>query len=372
LPINPGTNTPSKPDTPNTPSTPDTPSKPETPSTPAVTEDNYPTVTNPLDKRNMTALKTNLYSAQLSSNTIIPKDTREEDGKVAGNFVGLLEGEGVKVAVLDADFQNAVRTTAEDKEGNNVTPRRTRTLTSLYLGIEILTRINSQIDDASSIRNTTIEHGEEVLEVIRDMDSVTDPPQNKIGLIVGSLGQDYHNDTDNKSVYGAILPNKETYDAALAAFARGIGFIPLVFSTAIVTGVYSPAGATFVFVVGMLLNGNPLVAFIAGAALMFVEVQLLALVAKGLDKFPGIREMGEHIRTAMNKVLEVALLVGGAIASEKIAPGIGYFWVIGLLLLNRKAKSPIVELAIGPVAAISLGIIVNILYMVGLFTPVAG
>ena len=159
---------------------------------------------------------------------------------------------------------------------------------------------------------------------------------------------------------------------SLMILAGGIGFIPLVFSTAIVTGVYSPAGATFVFVVGMLLNGNPLVAFVAGAALMFVEVQLLALVAKGLDKFPGIREMGEHIRTAMNKVLEVALLVGGAIASEKIAPGIGYFWVIGLLLLNRKAKSPIVELAIGPVAAISLGIIVNILYMIGLFTPVAG
>ena len=218
LPINPGTNTPSKPDTPNTPSTPDTPSKPETPSTPAVTEDNYPTVTNPLDKRNMTALKTNLYAAQVSSGVNIPKDTREEDGKVAGNFVGLLEGEEVKVAVLDADFQNAVRTTAEDKEGNNVTPRRTRTLTSLYLGIEILTRINSQIDDASSIRNTTLEHGEEVLEVIRDMDSVTDPPQNKIGLIVGSLGQDYHNDSENKNVYGAILPNKETYDAALAAF----------------------------------------------------------------------------------------------------------------------------------------------------------
>ncbi|WP_336154507.1 hypothetical protein [Fusobacterium polymorphum] len=220
LPINPGTNTPSKPDTPNTPSTPDTPSKPETPSTPAVTEDNYPTVTNPLDKRNMTALKTNLYAAQVSSGVNIPKDTREEDGKVAGNFVGLLEGEGVKVAVLDADFQNAVRTTAEDKEGNNVTPRRTRTLTSLYLGIEILTRINSQIDDASSVKNTTMEHGEEVLEVIRDMDSVTDPPQNKIGLIVGSLGQDYHNDSENKNVYGAILPNKETYDAALAKFGN--------------------------------------------------------------------------------------------------------------------------------------------------------
>lgn len=159
-------------------------------------------------------------------------------------------------------------------------------------------------------------------------------------------------------------------EAGLAAFARGIGFIPLVFSTAIVTGVYSPAGTTFVFVAGILLHDNPIMAFIVGSALMFIEVQLLSLMAKALDKFPGIREMGEHIRTAMNKVLEVALLIGGAMASEQIAPGIGYFWVIGLMLLNRKAKKPVVELAVGPIAAISLGVIVNILYLVGLFAPV--
>lgn len=168
-----------------------------------------------------------------------------------------------------------------------------------------------------------------------------------------------------------LLSEGKISEAALAAFARGIGFVPLVFSTAIVTGVYSPAGATFVFIVGMLLSGNPLIAFIAGAGLMFVEVKMLAVVAKALDRFPGVREMGEHIRTAMNKVLEIALLVGGAVASEKIAPGIGYFWVIGLLLLNRKANKPVVELAIGPVAAISLGILVNLLCLLGLFTPVA-
>lgn len=170
-----------------------------------------------------------------------------------------------------------------------------------------------------------------------------------------------------------LLAEGKTQEAALAAFARGIGFIPLVFSTAIVTGVYSPAGTTFVFVIGILLKGNPIVAFIAGAIIMCIEVQLLTLMAKALDKFPGIREMGEHIRTAMNKVLEVALLIGGAMASEAIAPGIGYFWVIGLLLLNRKAKKPIVDLAVGPIAAISLGVIVNILYFLGLFVPaVAG
>ncbi|MFB8612835.1 YhfT family protein [Enterococcus gallinarum] len=167
-----------------------------------------------------------------------------------------------------------------------------------------------------------------------------------------------------------LLSEGKFSEAGLAAFARGIGFIPLVFSTAIVTGVYSPAGTTFVFVAGILLHDNPIKAFIVGSALMFIEVQLLSLMAKALDKFPGIREMGEHIRTAMNKVLEVALLIGGAMASEQIAPGIGYFWVIGLMLLNRKAKKPVVELAVGPIAAISLGVIVNILYLVGLFAPV--
>lgn len=167
-----------------------------------------------------------------------------------------------------------------------------------------------------------------------------------------------------------LLSEGKFSEAGLAAFARGIGFIPLVFSTAIVTGVYSPAGTTFVFVAGILLHDNPIMAFIVGSALMFIEVQLLSFMAKALDKFPGIREMGEHIRTAMNKVLEVALLIGGAMASEQIAPGIGYFWVIGLMLLNRKAKKPVVELAVGPIAAISLGVIVNILYLVGLFAPV--
>lgn len=166
-----------------------------------------------------------------------------------------------------------------------------------------------------------------------------------------------------------LLSEGKFGEAALAAFARGIGFIPLVFSTAIVTGVYSPAGTTFVYVAGILLHGNPIFAFLAGAAIMFVEVNLLNAAAKGLDRFPGVREMGEHIRTAMNRVLEIALLVGGAMASEQIAPGIGFFWVFGAYLMNRTAKKPLVDMAVGPVAAIALGIIVNILYILGLFAP---
>lgn len=165
----------------------------------------------------------------------------------------------------------------------------------------------------------------------------------------------------------ALIAAGDWTSAGLAAFARAVGFIPLVFTTAIVTGVYGIAGCTFVFVAGIFLHGNPIFAFIAGAAIMVAEVFLIRLFAKGMDQFPGVREMGEHIRTSMNRVLEIALLVGGIVAAEAMAAGVGSLFVIGFYLLNKKAKKPIVDLAVGPVAAICFGILLNILIVIGIY-----
>lgn len=177
----------------------------------------------------------------------------------------------------------------------------------------------------------------------------------------------------------ALLAEGEYMNAALTAVARSIGFIPLVFTTAIVTGVYGVAGCTFVFVVGLLLHGNPLVAFVVGALVMVVEIALIDLFAKGMDKFPGVKDMGEYVRTSMNKVLEVALLAGGIVAAEKMSvaasgyTGIGALFVIGAFLLNKKAKKPIVDLAVGPVACIVFGVLLNLFLLVGLIAvPAAG
>ena len=176
----------------------------------------------------------------------------------------------------------------------------------------------------------------------------------------------------------ALLAEGAYSDAALTALARAIGFVPLVFTTAIVTGVYGTSGCTFVFVVGLALHGNPILALILGAVVMVVELLLINVFAKGMDKFPGVKDMGEHIRTSMNKVLEVALLVGSVVAAETMASqaaglsGIGALFVIVCLLLNRRSKKPIVEMAIGPVACIIFGILLNILLVIGLITmPVA-
>ena len=69
----------------------------------------------------------------------------------------------------------------------------------------------------------------------------------------------------------------------------------------------------------------------------------------------------------MSKVLEVALLIGGMMAAQAMAPGFGLFVVIGLYVLNKTSKKPIVDMAVGPVGAIAVGILINILYLVGLF-----
>lgn len=170
----------------------------------------------------------------------------------------------------------------------------------------------------------------------------------------------------------ALMADKVYGNATLTALTRGIGFVPLIFTTAIVTGVYSPIGCTFIFAAGIALHGNPLVAFIAGAVILVVEVFLIRFFAKIMDKFPGVRDMGEYIRTAMNKVLEIALLAGSIVSAETMAKGVGAIFVIGCFLINKYSKKPLVDLAVGPVAAIALGIILNILNLIGLWTiPVA-
>ncbi|MDF2880298.1 MAG: hypothetical protein K0R54_855 [Clostridiaceae bacterium] len=165
-----------------------------------------------------------------------------------------------------------------------------------------------------------------------------------------------------------LLSKGKNLEAALTALARGIGFIPLVATTAIATGVYGPVGMTFVFVVGLLIK-SPILAFIVGAVVISLEVLLLSVLAKFLDKFPGMKKCGDNIRTAMSKILEVALLIGGMMAANAMAPGLGFFVVVGLYVLNKTSKKPIVDMAVGPVGAIFVGILINVLYVVGLYLP---
>lgn len=165
-----------------------------------------------------------------------------------------------------------------------------------------------------------------------------------------------------------LYQSGEFNTAMITEIARVIGFIPLVVTTGIATGTYSPAGIKAVFVIGSFgaLMGNPLIALVFGSVWMVAEVFMLSGFAKLLDKFPGVQDCGNQIRTAITKVLEVALLIGGVLAAQAIAPTWGAMFVVGFYILNATFKKKVVDLAVGPVAAILVGIISNILIVLNL------
>lgn len=148
--------------------------------------------------------------------------------------------------------------------------------------------------------------------------------------------------------------------------ARALSFIPLKGLTSIMTGTFVTDGIGFTATVG-LLAPNAIVAALLGAVTMSLEAYGLVWIAKLFEKFPAFKKLGDDMRVAMTKLLEVALLVGSMYAAEGMAPGYGFLIVSAFFVMNEYFKKPITRLAVGPIAMIIVGVVVNILAVVGLF-----
>lgn len=163
--------------------------------------------------------------------------------------------------------------------------------------------------------------------------------------------------------------------AAVNEFFRGISFIPLIAVTAITTGVYGVAGFTFVYVAGYL-SPNPVVAAVLGAVIIFCEVMLLGVIGKQLGRFPSLRDAADNIRSAMGTTVEFAVLfgslnavivMGNSVNNAALAFGIA----AAIYYINEVTGRKIMRMAIGPVFALGTGVILNLLYLVGLVTLAA-
>lgn len=156
--------------------------------------------------------------------------------------------------------------------------------------------------------------------------------------------------------------------AALAEFMRGLGFIPLIATTALATGVYAVAGFTFVFVVGYL-SPSPWLAAPAGAIVITLEILLLRYIGKWLGRYPSVRNASDNIRNAMNMLMEFALLIGSIFAAIKMAGYTGFSMAAALYFLNEALGRPVLKIAAPVVAVIITGILLNIFGWIGLFVP---
>ena len=138
---------------------------------------------------------------------------------------------------------------------------------------------------------------------------------------------------------------------------RGLGFVPLIATTALATGVYAVAGFTFVYAVGYL-SPNPMVAAVLGAVVISAE-----------GRYPSVRNASDNIRNAMNMLMEVALLVGSIFAAIKMAGYTGFSIAVAIYFLNESLGRPVQKMAAPVVAVMITGILLNVLYWLGLFVP---
>jgi hypothetical protein len=144
------------------------------------------------------------------------------------------------------------------------------------------------------------------------------------------------------------------------AVTRALSFLPMRAMSMLATGVYTMEGLGFAPVVG-LAAPTPLVAAVAGAVVMSGEALSLVYLANFFNRFPSLLNAANSLRTAMTKLLEVALLVGGLIAANSMAPGFGFFAMAGLYTLNEAAGTPVVRVAAGPVFILLIGLLINLM-----------
>ena len=176
--------------------------------------------------------------------------------------------------------------------------------------------------------------------------------------------------TLEKAYSAGITPEQSqtlVNQAALAEFMRGLGFVPLIATTALATGVYAVAGFTFVYSVGYLAP-NPWIAAILGAIVISAEV-LLRSIGKWLGRYPSVRNASDNIRNAMNMLMEMALLIGSIFAAIKMAGYTGFSIAVAIYFLNESIGRPVQKMAAPVVAVMITGIVLNILYWFGLFVP---
>ncbi|MCL2565611.1 MAG: YhfT family protein [Defluviitaleaceae bacterium] len=167
-----------------------------------------------------------------------------------------------------------------------------------------------------------------------------------------------------------LIAAGEHFNAAMVLILRYAAFLPLLFTTAVTSGVYSVRGAGFQSIAAILIGisfSMPLAPFIAAAVCFLMipmELRLIAVVAKIMDKNPAIRELSDSFRSS--EVLEYALLFGGILAVNAMMDNMGFLLVPLVYLINKSSKRPLFSMTIGPCTALAFGLIMNILVLLRL------
>lgn len=152
--------------------------------------------------------------------------------------------------------------------------------------------------------------------------------------------------------------------ALTISLARALAFTPIKGMSVLTSGVFVTDGLGFAWTAGLAAPQAWSAALLGGLA-MSLEVLTLGALGRLLQHAPGLVKAAGNMRTAMTRLLEAALLVGGMLAAENLAPGYGFLCTAGIFLLNEAAGAPLLRMAVGPIAVLLVWIGANALAFIG-------
>jgi hypothetical protein len=155
------------------------------------------------------------------------------------------------------------------------------------------------------------------------------------------------------------------WDAAAVGLFSAVAFAPMVTRSAATSGSYSTQGfPDWVLSAGMV-SGSPLIGAVAGSATITAEVLAGPFILRLLHRYPDIAELGSSMRQAMVVLIDLAVLMGSAMAATAIAPSVGAIAVLGAYIWNEAAQRRVMRVAVGPIGVIVTAALVAIFRMGG-------
>lgn len=134
--------------------------------------------------------------------------------------------------------------------------------------------------------------------------------------------------------------------AAAVAFFSMIGFVPMIAISGLLSGVWNQDGYPDWYLGAGYLLPNPVLAGLAGLAMVVAELGSLHAVGRLLNTRPGIHGFGSAVRDALDSVPTLTILAGGVVASIGLAGAFGAVVVVGSYTINESKGRPVMPIAV--------------------------
>ena len=186
-----------------------------------------------------------------------------------------------------------------------------------------------------------------------------------MGIMIGIMASDNAFALDPLS--HVLLADGFRFEAGWAVMALALTTIQPLYTSARISGVYSPIGTGLAIALGYWSAVLPgvfglVVAGLLGGGAIAFELWAGDRLHRYLHSHQVLIKMGDNVRKSSLVVMDYTIFVGSMVIGNIIYPVVGFMWVLAAWVIHRTLPQKIFHpITVGPIALLLLGLVVNLL-----------